>query len=1148
MQKTTRILISSLVFVAILFSAIASGKPVTAVQAAHLNRNAQEDVNGAVGFDKNIVRNYIQKSSGGFSQEVLGVNLNVIGKKKVSDNPFGDSLNSVEGQMENQPPSALLSEESLLSNEWSYPIFGTELGISGLNITDIDNDGSLEVVAGETLAESHGPNNRWFVLRSIDSANYEQVYFSEIYTQYIQKMLTADVDGNAFSEIYVALSDKRVFVYSGTDFSLIGSFSSALVPNSMIVTDADGDGTFEIIISNGTDIVAYNAVTFLLIWQTSGYGGNLSAGDVDGDGNSEIVSSRGYVLNSATRNVEWYFPEASGYGAQVAIGDIDGDGIYEIVESERYYKITIYKATSESPMWEITTKMDIDALTLTDVNGDNRPDIVYGDAQWGSLYAIDGQTHQVFWQISNPSNGLNGLATGDTDHDGQLEVVWGGQQSIIGAVHLYVADILSNTIEWQNIDVDGPLYAVDTGDVDDDGQIEIVMASKSSNTGHDDGIVSIFDADTHALEWQSEDLPGINAWFGISSLRIGDVDQDGQTEFVLATSDIYDGLIQIYNGATHTLERQSKKNSGESTTALEIGDVDGDLKMEIVVGWASRNTGGLGPYITVFDGETSEVKWQSINQDTYRGNVYDIQLADVDQDHQVEIIVSIKGGSVYVFNGVTHELKALIPTTAYSLAVGDMNQNGRQSILVGLSDGAIDIFNGTSYVLEKTISFTTKPIACLKYADLDKDEIPEWVVCSSGYLMVYTSDTEDLLWQSSYLGDALGGFNQIPINQIDHDSNREIVVGSSYALYQFESVEADPLTLSRMRVSDRNALPGDSLTYTIEINNLRGETYSNASAVNPLPAGVSYVPDSLSASSGDAVFNSGIITWTGVLSAEETVMLTYQVLVNNIQMPAVLHNSAQLTAGTFSKVIDAETMIGYMTFLPLCTKGCADFLDTFENSTTGWPINNDAYLLTEYIKGEYRLQAKDPQYIYLIMAPTCKRQNYIVEADARWVNVRGDGYGLLFGLDEGFNNYYLFVVNNDYQEYALFYRGANGYEAIVNWQYSALIHNGSSNHLMVTRNGNQITLGINGSVLGTWTDGRVSGLTGVGLFIIPYSNMPNADVRYDNFSVRLLPGGSLSALETTQSEAAPGLSSPNFTGYLQELLPDSAQTDDLIRH
>ena len=71
----------------------------------------------------------------------------------------------------------------------------------------------------------------------------------------------------------------------------------------------------------------------------------------------------------------------------------------------------------------------------------------------------------------------------------------------------------------------------------------------------------------------------------------------------------------------------------------------------------------------------------------------------------------------------------------------------------------------------------------------------------------------------------------------------------------------------------------------------------------------------------------------------------------------------------------------------------------------------------------------------------------------------------------------------------------------------------ASNHLKVTRYGTGITLEVNGTVLGTWYDGTIGGLTGAGLVTNPYNDTPVSDARFDNFSMSALPGSRSSTQE-----------------------------------
>jgi hypothetical protein len=198
------------------------------------------------------------------------------------------------------------------------------------------------------------------------------------------------------------------------------------------------------------------------------------------------------------------------------------------------------------------------------------------------------------------------------------------------------------------------------------------------------------------------------------------------------------------------------------------------------------------------------------------------------------------------------------------------------------------------------------------------------------------------------------------------------------------------------------------------------------------------------------------------------------------------------------------------TFLPVVASFCPDFFDDFSNPASGWEVGEDDYVRSEYLNGEYRILTKQSGYIYLFRAPICHRQNYVVEVDARWVGTPGASYGLIFGISGDFSQFYLFEVNTDYQVYWLLRGDPSGWATLVDFTYSPAIHSGAaSNHLKVTRNGSQITLEVNGTVLGTWYDSTISGLTGAGLASSPYDDAPVSDARLDNFRVTSLTSGTM---------------------------------------
>lgn len=182
---------------------------------------------------------------------------------------------------------------------------------------------------------------------------------------------------------------------------------------------------------------------------------------------------------------------------------------------------------------------------------------------------------------------------------------------------------------------------------------------------------------------------------------------------------------------------------------------------------------------------------------------------------------------------------------------------------------------------------------------------------------------------------------------------------------------------------------------------------------------------------------------------------------------------------------------------------CSDFFDDFSDPNSGWYTGEDSEGRFEYLNGEYRVLVKPADFYWLLGAPACDQINYSVEVDARWAGNSGTSYGLVFGIQGDFEQFYSFEVNTDYQEYALYRYDSTGWTELVPWTGAAAVINpgAQTNHLKAIRNGNDITLEINGTILGTWSDGAITGDSGTGLIVSSYSDLANADAHFDNFRV-----------------------------------------------
>lgn len=658
--------------------------------------------------------------------------------------------------------------------------------------------------------------------------------------------------------------------------------------------------------------------------------------------------------------------------------------------------------------------------------------------------------------------------------------------------------------EWQDVNGSFSSYNVAAGDVDDDGQMEIVAGVMISLTWQ---FLQVFNGETHELEAQKE-AANLNHRFG--AIQIGDVDQDGQTEIVVAVEYLYSGLIQIYDGATLTLEHESFTYPGKGFTAIEIGDIDRDGEVEIVGGQRFFGTSDGPVVVVVFNGGSAQVEWQSYGLGY--DHIADVHLSDVDQDRSLEIIASVYGKSAYVFDGSTHEIEVIFPIDAFAVTSADLDGDGTQSILIGRTEEVFEAYNGKTYAHESSylLGGMLRP-ACLEVVDLDEDGSLEWFVCTEGKLLVLSNASGNLIWQRQDLGKPLGQYNQIGILQIDADNSPEILVGTQSKLYQFEGPAVDALRYSKMTGSPDRTQPGTLVTYTITMNNQGGVTVPDAQIINSLPAELVYVPDSVSCSNGSVRFEGGAILWDGVLNGFGTTTVTYQA-----QVDPALHsglqiiNSAQLLAGASSRDVSVRTTIAdQFSYLPLIkTKDivpnyCIDYSDDFSDPTSGWPTWNDGVAEIGYSNGRYIIDGSEFGNLYIVKAPTCKRLNYSVTVNAVGTIYHEGFLGLLFGLADDFSSFYMFVINPSGHQYALYYVNGNVVAQIAGWN-DFVGYGGNPVTLKATRDGSRIVLQINDNVLGEWFDDRISGLTNFGLVNFPFTSvfLGGTEAFFDNFKIK----------------------------------------------
>ena len=172
-----------------------------------------------------------------------------------------------------------------------------------------------------------------------------------------------------------------------------------------------------------------------------------------------------------------------------------------------------------------------------------------------------------------------------------------------------------------------------------------------------------------------------------SSPTLGDIDGDGKLEVVVGSDDNY---VYALNGESGTLLWRYY-TGGDIESSPALGDIDGDGKLEVVVG-------SLDNYVYAINGEDGSLLWRY-----YTGYRYGIEcapaLGDIDGDGKLEVVVGSWTYYVYALNGESGSLLWKYYTSgavSSSPALGDIDGDGKLEVVVGSRDNYVYALNGES--------------------------------------------------------------------------------------------------------------------------------------------------------------------------------------------------------------------------------------------------------------------------------------------------------------------------------------------------------------------------------------------------------------------------------------------------------------------
>lgn len=270
-----------------------------------------------------------------------------------------------------------------------------------------------------------------------------------------------------------------------------------------------------------------------------------------------------------------------------ALGDVDGDGRLDLVVGQGFGHHDVYwYEQPDDPRQPWTQHLVTDAfqkyhdLHVGDVDDDGDPEVIglSQEAETVFYYDVPEDPRRGPWpedHLHLVAEGIDveGLALADVDGDGRTELIAGPN-----VFHRRDGD--GDDWERETIATDWDWTRVDVGDLDGDGDPEVILAEGDSpHLGTHPGRVAWFDPPDWEATFLREDL------FCPHTLEIGDFDGDGRpdvyvAEMGLGTNEEPRHLLFVNRGDGNFDERVVAR--GVETHEATAVDLDGDGRLDVV--------------------------------------------------------------------------------------------------------------------------------------------------------------------------------------------------------------------------------------------------------------------------------------------------------------------------------------------------------------------------------------------------------------------------------------------------------------------------------------------------------------------------------------------------------------------------------------
>ncbi|CAF0913691.1 unnamed protein product [Adineta steineri] len=626
---------------------------------------------------------------------------------------------------------------------------------------DFNNDGQLDIA----VANYYGCNIGIFLGYSNGTFSSQQTYPTGN-SSGPQSIAIGDFNNDSRLDIAVTnYKGYNVGVFLGYGNGAFADQISYFVPlgttpSDIAIGDVNNDNHRDIII---TVDYSYNILIFLGYGNGTFVQGNtystgsgshpfsITVGDLNNDNQLDIV-----VSNCVTNNVVVFIGEGDGTFSNqrtystgnnscptwVVLSDINNDNILDIVVADKGTNMigiflgSTYMNGILEDTYSTGSSPHPHGLALGDFNHDGQLDIAIANYGLNNVGVLLGHTNGTFplqtvfstGDLSFPTS----VAVVDLNNDNELDIIVANSATEnVGILYGYGNGSFTN-LNMYSTGVGSIPQAVTIGDFNNDKKLDIAIVDSGTNR-----VLTLLKYDTGSFRFQSTFSTGTDS--APSAVAVADLNNDGWLDFVSANSD----NVGIFLGLSNDIfSNQTTYSTGikSLTIAVTIADLNNDSYLDIVV--SNLHTDNVGIFLGYGNGTFTN---QTTFDTGYHSGPIAVVVADFNNDSRLDIAVALQfSGGMGVFlghgNGTFSSVVIyLIDSNAgsSSIATGDLNNDNRLDIVVSnylrgsisisYGDGDGNFFNLTSY----TTGSGSGP-SMIVVRDLNNDAILDIAVANFG--------------------------------------------------------------------------------------------------------------------------------------------------------------------------------------------------------------------------------------------------------------------------------------------------------------------------------------------------------------------------------------------------------------------------------